>query len=187
MLSHTILAIFLSYLFLSFSLLRDFFVEKHWPGEAFMEIQRVVVRATCDINLPPHCCCNKSCITNVAFPFIYMYTAYRLPINLFMEYETILLDWLLEIPLITWRDDWMWDIQLLHEYMIMILSLCASEFKNKKQMKTQRECKRSQGSFLIKQRTRSAPSFDWVSGLVGTGRVNWREGDDDGWRVQKCW
>lgn len=117
---------------------------------------------------PTHCCCNKSCITNVAFPFIYMYIAYRLPINLFMEYETILLDWLLEIPLITWRDDWM-HIETYNCYMIMILSRYASEFKNKKQMKTQRECKRSQGSFLIKQRTRSAPSFDWVSGLVGTG------------------
>lgn len=54
--------------------------------------------------------------------------------------------------------------------MIMILSLCASEFK---QMKTQRRknAKRSQGSFLIKQRARSAPSFDWVSGLVGSGQM----------------
>lgn len=97
---HSILVMFLVFHFsFPFSVLRDFFVEKHSPGEAFVEIQRVVVRATCDINLPPppfhHC--NKSCITNVAFPFI---LAYRLPINLFMEYETILFDWLLEIPLL---------------------------------------------------------------------------------------
>lgn len=86
-----------SFISFSFTLssLRDFFVEKHWPGEAFVEIQRVVVRATCDISRPRHCHCNKSCITNVAFPFIHIihkYIAYRLPINLFMEYETILLD-----------------------------------------------------------------------------------------------